>query len=314
MGSAAAATNDSVVDDVETTETPPASTQATTETKTAPETKPESTSVATDQSDSTAVAAPADWPVDWRAKLAGDDTKLANRLQRFTSVNDIAKAWVNADALIRSGQVRKPLPENATDEQLQAWRQEAGIPQKWEDYGKDLGDGIVIGDDDKPMADSFMQFAHSENMHPSAVKSALKWYYKFEEETRAAQAAADKADKARGVDELRAEWGAEYRANLNAVKGMLDAEDPELFAQLFGSRDETGAMLGNEPRVLRWLAKMATLLNPAATLVPGHATNSLQSIESEIAEIKKKMGTKDYDDAMRKRYEVLLDAQLKLKQ
>ena len=51
------------------------------------------------------------------------------------------------------------------------------FPEKPEDYNLDFGDGRVIGEEDKPIIEGFLQSAHERNMRPDEVKANIEWYY-----------------------------------------------------------------------------------------------------------------------------------------
>src|SRR5262245_15852958 len=60
------------------------------------------------------------WPDDWREKMAEGDQRFLDTLKRYASPTALRDAFKEQRRLISSGQLRKPLPENATAEQLAA--------------------------------------------------------------------------------------------------------------------------------------------------------------------------------------------------
>ena len=270
-------------------------------------------------------AAPADWPEDWRGKLAGDDEKLAKRLERFKSPVDVWKSFLNAEQKISTGQMKPTLPENATEEDIAAYRKEIGVPEKPEGYLESLPDGLVIGDADKEMANSFIEKAHAANMPPEAVGAALNWYYERQEAETAQMAEEDRGFRATAEDDLRAEWGNDFRPIQNSVKNFLNTtpvvgqddngKDITLGDMLRGSRSPDGRLLGDNPEFLRWVADLADKANPAGFVAPG-AGDQAKSIDDEIAQIEEvmrtKRGTYDRDEKMQARYLKLLEARDRL--
>lgn len=263
---------------------------------------------------------PGDWPSDWRKRASGDDEDFAKRLDRYRSPEDALKALREAQDKIRSGQTKDELPKDATDEQKAAWRERNGIPDKPEGYLEKLPEGLVIGEADKPLAESFLQAAHEQNMPPEMVGMALDWYYKTQEGQTAAQVQADADAWKSAEDQLRSEWGEEYRLNSNSLSAFLDATAPEgvedFKAALFGARLPDGTKLGGNPAMLKWLLGVANEINPAGFTAPGSGTSQLSAVEDEIGTIEKTMREnpqKYYgDQKMQDRYRELLDAQEKL--
>lgn len=268
-------------------------------------------------------AAPADFPEDWRQKLAGEDEKALKRLERFKSPKDVFTAYRALEAKMSSGEVKSSLPDDASEEEIAAYRKDHGIPETPDGYLEALPSGVVVGDDDREMMNSFLEKVHAKNASPEFVSEAIDWYYQTQEESIAAQAEADKQRRQEAEEELRAEWGAEYRSNINSIKAFLEtapaSEDGTALSELLlGARLADGTPLGDHPSALRWLAKLADEANPAGFVAPGVAGNQADTIESEITEIEKTMRTNrkayDKDQKMQERYLQLLDARDKLKQ
>lgn len=253
-----------------------------------------------------------DWRDDWREKLAGGDQKELKRLQRFQSPDAVFKSLRALEAKLSSGEYRPVLAEGASDAEVAQYRKDMGIPETPEGYFDSLPDGLVIGDDDKPIVEVFAKKMHDLNATPETVREAIGWYFSEQEAQAQAQreAAAEKAKA--WDDDLRAEWGGEYRMRVNALRGYLDTMPEELKSAVLGATYD-GAALADRPEFLRWMASVVDDQNPAATVVPG-AANAAQTIDAEIAEIESLMRSnpKAYD-AKADRYRQLLDAREKLK-
>ena len=262
-----------------------------------------------------------DWREDWRDKMAGGDEKELKRLQRFKSPVDVYKSARELEKKMSSGDIKAKLPDGATDDQTAAWRKENGIPDTPDGYLAKLPSGLVIGEADKPMIDGFMSRMHGKNVAPEVVAEAVDWYYAQQSEALAAQATSDKAYRVATEDALRAEWGGEFRGNINAAMALLDAapaaEDGTPFKTLmFGARLSDGTPLGNHPAALKWLTQMAGEINPSGFVSPGSDGSQLQSVKEEIAKIEKDMRTDrrsyDKDAAKQERLRTLYDADAKL--
>lgn len=272
------------------------------------------------------VAAPADWPEDWRAKMSGEDKDALKVIERYKSPADVAKALREAQKKISSGQVRPQLAKDATDADIAAYRKELGIPEKADGYLEALPNGLVIGDGDKEIASSFLETAHAANMPPEFVGAALDWYYKSQEDQVTAMKAADKEYRASTEDDLRSEWGGEYRANINSVKNFLDSapvvgqdedgKDITLGDLLRGSRSPDGRLLGDHPAFLRWAAEMATSANPAGFVAPSGGGSQADSVADEIEKLETYMRDDrlayNKDEKAQARLRQLYDAQAKL--
>ena len=147
----------------------------------------------------------------------------------------------------------------------------------------DLEGALVIGDDDKPMVDSFLKQAHTMNLAQDVVKAQIGWYFgTYIPELEKARSEQDTEFRAQAQEMLRKDWGADYKANVTAVQtliGMLPEKERELF---WGGRLADGTAIGDHPMVLKWLAQVERERNPASTLVPPDMKNDQSSIEAEL--------------------------------
>lgn len=233
-----------------------------------------------------------DWPEDWRTKYSQDPAVL-KRLERYASPKAAIDALFAAQTRISKGDLLPTLKENATPEDVAEYRTAHGIPLEATGYEINLPNGLVIGDADKPVVDEFLARAHAQNMHPSQVNDALGWYFDKQEQARVAQEARDTEHRMATEDELRAEFGPDYRLNVKLAHEILSSAPGDLSDKLLGGRLADGKLIGNDPDVVRWLTKLSRELNPVATVVPGSGTNAVQAVESEMASMKKLMGDRN---------------------
>jgi hypothetical protein len=262
------------------------------------------------------VASPATWPEDWREQLAGGDEKTLSRLKRFASPANVYKSLRELEVKVSSGELKKQPGKDASPEQLAEWRKENGIPEKPEAYEFDLG-GFVPSENDKPVLDNFKQFAHAQNMAPEQLNQIAKWYFDQQEQVVAQQIEADKAYRAAQEEDLRAEYGPEFRSNINAVKNFLtQTAGDELTGLLFGARLADGSLLGNNANALRWLVSVAREQTPGAGLVPAGTADVGKSVQGRIAELETMM-REDQDKYYRQGFDKellrLYEAQEKVK-
>ncbi len=255
-----------------------------------------------------------DWPDDWREKIAPADKTLAN----FASPKALYDAYGSLRQKLSSGELKPnlPFPDKGTAEEQTAWRQKQGIPETPDKYDLKLDSGLVIGDEDKPIVDDFLKHAHGKNMAPNDVKAAVEWYFQDREKRQAESEKAFDTSKRTTEDALRAEWGGNFRRNMNVIEGMLDGYMPA------GSptKDLTLKAIQTNPDFSRFMASVALALNPTATVVPGGmGANMANGIEDRLAQIRKMMreDRKAYDDPAISgpggEFERLLEAQKNLK-
>lgn len=233
------------------------------------------------------------WRDDWRVAMAKGDEKVAKRLERYASPEAVTEALIAAQTKISSGQIKTPLPKDATPEQVAAWRADNGIPESPDKYDFSLPNGLVIGEADKPIVDGFAKFAHDKNWTPDKVKEGLEWYYQYQDQAREQTTLRDAENRKKAEDALREEWGQEYRINQRVLKEHLDAGG--LTDKLVGARYADGTLVLADPDTIRWLVAEARDKNPIASVMPGGGGNSLDAATTELAKLRGMMA--DYNSA-----------------
>lgn len=275
--------------ETQVTTTQPNATDApagTTTTVTAPAAKPTETII----TPAAQTNVPATFPDNWRELLAGGDAKEVNRLGRLADPTALYKAYRELETKVSTGQVKFPLPENATQEQISQYRKDNGIPEKASDYELSLADGVVIGEADEPVLSHVLEVAHANNVSPKVVNELVNEMLIARQEQAAAQIEAQKVVRFQNEEALRAKWGNNFLPNTMAVKNLLKGAG-ELGEQLMTARLPDGSLLGNNAQAIEWLAGLALELNPAGTVVPGSMGNQAEAIDDEL---------KKYDELMKK--------------
>ena len=234
----------------------------------------------TDTSTATKETPASEAPNDWAAKrtaYANGDAKLLARLSRYSSEKDAIDALIAAQNKISSGGLKAPLPENPTPEEVAAWRAENGIPLTPKDYGVKVPDEL-----DAARTEEFLSIAHELNMAPAQVEKLIGWQSEVNKKFMEQRAEQDEQAREQGTEELRTEWGSEYKLNVNLITGLLDGAPQGVKDQFMGGRLANGTLIANDPTTLRWLASLAREVNPTATVVPGSGVNAAQAIQSEM--------------------------------
>jgi hypothetical protein len=257
------------------------------------------------------------WPDTWRQDLANNDEKELKQLERYASPSDI---WKKARALeqrLSSGELKtvSPFPDKGSDEQKNAWRQEHGIPLSPDKYDLKLAPGIAVGEEDKPVVDDFLAYAHTKNLPNDVASAAVQWYFDFQTKEAENRAEHNAQVRKETEDALRAEWGPEYRLNRTTIDNLLDGRvpaDSEL-------RERIRIAVDTNVEFAKLLSGLAREINPVATLIPGSG-NSPDKLESEITQWNAKMADANSDywkgpnaEKNQERYRQLVAARDKIK-
>lgn len=251
----------------------------------------------------------------WRENIAGDNPDALKTLERFASPKALFDSYAELRGRMAKGELKNAttFPEKGTPEQQAAWRAENGIPDAPGKYEIKLPTGVEITAADKPMMEDFQKFAFEKNLPAGVVDGVVNWYYA--NQVQREEQAFEQFEKARTetAATLGAEWGVEYKANMNKIQGVIDATVP---AEQKDLKEAISRAIQTNPHFARHYAAIALQLNPAGTLVPGDRGANEGSITDAIKGIEKTMRTDrksyDKDEGMQKRYRELLGAYEKM--
>lgn len=232
------------------------------------------------------------WPDAWRNEFSGGDAELGKRFERYQSPKDVAQALVAAQNKIRSGELKetKPFPDKGTDVEKQAWYKENNLPATPAEYKLKLKDGLVIGDQDKPIVDAYLKVAHASRMNDAQASAFIDYYYGEVERQATERDANDKAIARKTSDALHAEWGKDYRENMNIYDAMVVTLPEAVREKFTRGRLADGTPVGSSPEIVKWVVAMGRELNPAGLIIPAGAGGVAGSIDDEIKAIEKDMG------------------------
>lgn len=234
-------------------------------------------------------------------------------MRRYASPDAVASALIAAQNRISAGELKPVLGKNPTPEQMVEYRSANGIPEKPEGYA---AEDLKITSGEKPFFDQLFTKAHETNQTPEQVKATIALWRDVQVQVAEAQQTSDEAGRDAATDQLRAEWGTDFRRNTNLISGMLDGSgSQELKGMFLDARLPNGEKVGNNADVMRMLVGLALVGNPTGVVVPGGSGDLSKGIKDALDEITKVMKTDrdkyNKDSKMQTRYRELTDAALK---
>jgi hypothetical protein len=258
------------------------------------------------------------WAETWRQDLAGGNADHMKTLERFTTPQDLWNSYSALRQKMSSGELKEstPFPDKGTPEEQTVWRKNNNIPEAADKYQLKLKDGVVVGEADKPVIDSFLKFVHGKNLSNEGASAAVDWYFDHQQSVVEARSEQDGQAKQKTEDTLRNEWGPEYRTNVNHIMGLLDTAPQSIKDRFLNGRLADGTPIGSDPDMLKFLVGISRQINPVTTVVPGAGANAPSAIADEIKSIEDTMRTNrskyNADTKMQERYRELLTARSKL--
>lgn len=248
-------------------------------------------------------------PDNWRELAAGGDENRLKLLKRYGSMDGVVKALEEAQKTIRSGKIKRDMPDPKDEKAMAEWRKEQGIPETAEGYKLPETISKRLIDEDKPILASFTEFAHTKNLPPAAVEAAADWYVTMSEAAAEEQGKKDAEAHEEAEDTLRDSWSRdEYKGNMSLAKRFWESTG---IPDLSEARLPDGRKLGN-------LAQFITFSSDKGREAFGDvvfsSSDSEQKHNSRRAEIEKIRDT-DFDryenEGLDKELNAIIDRDLK---
>ena len=266
---------------------------------------------------------------NWREEMAkhfaaGDDKaykREMKRLERITDRKSLYGMYRELENKVTGGGLVKIPKADSSDEEKAEFNKAMGVPPTPAEYFDHikLDNDAVIGDADRPIAETFAQAIHPAGATPQVMNAAMNWYFQHQEQQAADLDQADDDFDRESTKELKDEWGATFQRKINAIAplfagapGGSDSKNPDaVISRLLAGRTSDGQIIGNDPDMTRLLVGWAQEINPSATIVEDGDQTGV-SAQKELDDIRKyaKENKREYfkNDAMQARELELIDA------
>ena len=249
-------------------------------------------------------------PDDWRELASAGDEDALKLLKRYGSLNGVVKALIEKDKLIRSGKIRKDMPDAKDEAAMAEWRKNEGIPADATGYVFPDDVKKRMTDEDKPLLSSFTEFAHKHNARPDVVEIASRWYFDMVEGIQAKNLEADAAAEEEAEESLRKEWsGGEYKTNLNLGKRFIESI-PGVGEQWTEARMPNGRRLGDIPEFVKWASDMGREQFGDLAFATGDAERKHVARKEEIEKIRNTDFERYEREGLDKEYRKIIEKEL----
>lgn len=236
------------------------------------------------------------WPTDWREQLAKatGNAEADKLLARYQSPADVAKALIAAQSKIRSGEYKRAQPKGDNPEELKAWRDEQGIPETADGYelpqvgGKAI-DLEALDPTTKASIDVLRTGLLAANLSKEQGATVTKAMLDLAERQAEATAVQDAEHRDSVEDALRAEWGADYRRNINLNGALLTQHFGDDMEGVLNARMPNGMRLADNPVFNKFLNAMARA-NGGDVMFDGDVKGG-KSVDARLEEIRQVMAS-----------------------
>lgn len=225
-------------------------------------------------------------PTDWRSSLPKELQENAS-LKKYTSVEALAGAYVNAQKLIGADKIAIP-GKHATEDDWKKVFSQLGVPEKVEEYGLKFKDGSAIDED---FSKEFKTNAHKLGILPKQAQALADWF--SDVNINSIKKAKDGADKAfkDAVGELQKEWGDGFKLNVARANRVIAEHGGDELAKYLSEKG-----FGADPQFMKLMAKLGGTLYAEDKVIGEDGTMGGKTPKEVQAEIKKLQQDPAYND------------------
>lgn len=227
-----------------------------------------------------------DWRDDWRERIvaklpAAERDKELHRLRRFASPENLYRSTRELERKISSGVLKPALGEDATPEEVSAFRKAWGVPETPDDYGLTFPEGIEATEADKAELAEFAQVAHAHNAPPAMVKGMVEKYFAMQERANQQMYEAAQEMTLNRKAEVMAEMGRDFNRNVRLAKADLVSVmgSPEKAEALVSLTLADGTKLADHPDFIRYAVGSALRSADDEALVTSDLSTSGKSLQ-----------------------------------
>lgn len=224
---------------------------------------------------------------DWRSLLP-EDIRADPGLQKYTSIESLAKGYLNAQRMI--GYEKVPIPKSEDD--WNRWYEAAGRPADPNGYEfkeVQLPEGMTYNAE---LEGKFKEIAHQAGLNPRQAQNLRDWFTAAQAEAFQNETRAFTETKAQAELALKRELGAAYDGYLAAAKAAIaEYTNPEFVAFL----DQSG--MGNHPEIVKAFGKIGReLLGESKLKAAGVVQEATPAeLDAKIAEFRSSHSRELYD-------------------
>lgn len=249
------------------------------------------------------------WRQDWREAIAGGDEKRLAALKRFATPEAMAKSYFALQQKLSSAEYKKAPGEDATPEELAAWRADNAIPDAPDKYALPEIPEFEWSDDDRAAAAPLFERLHKKNTPQPVIDEVMGYYADLQKQTEAKVVEIDHNDKTAAEEHMLSTYGNEYKPTLALMKRFYNDKDafpPELRDALLAARTPDGKRLANMPPVLDFIAQRSRETYGDGGMLYGDAKVELTSRKNEILKVMNEDIGRYYREGLADEYATIL--------
>ncbi len=190
--------------------------------------------------------------IDWRATI--DDPDLHRLAERYESASAMAKA---VSDLRRETATRiKPLNDNATPEEIAAYRKQVGAPLSMEGYAFEMPRGIEPTETDAAFQNEMARAMHGAHVTEVQAKALSSAFNDFVAKQQADVENVSAVVREQSVVALKREFGADYDRNIEIARRAAFDFGSDSFVEFLETKSVDGVPLGDHPAFIKAFARV----------------------------------------------------------
>jgi hypothetical protein len=194
--------------------------------------------------------------------------KTGKKLSRkkYKTIDELVKGHTHLQKTLGSEKIAIP-KKGAPPEEIKAYLEKVGLPQKFDDYKFELDPKTPVVD--KVFVDAYKKMAHDAGILPDQAKKQIEWFAKVNDDAFKAEALAAQEAINLGLKNLKAELGDAYNSEVIKAKAAMrefTSEDDRKVIKELG--------LGNNPMFIKLMAKAGGLLSESKLKGEGGSLDS----------------------------------------
>ena len=183
---------------------------------------------------------------NWK-DFVSEDLRGNSSLDKFTSLDGLAKSYLNAESMIGKDKIVIPTNEDEFGLAYDAM----GRPENADSYDLKYPEGM---DSKSDLSSGFRQMAYDTGMSQDQIGKIFNWYNEMNVSVAADQKTAHEAGMDESVGILKKEWGENYDANVEMASRVGQEFGDQEFMDFLA---DSGA--GNNPAMIKFLHKIGEL-------------------------------------------------------
>ena len=224
------------------------------------------------------------------------DEKVREFASRHDSLESLARTGLDLRQKLSSSHARPG--ENATPEEIQAWRTKAlGVPETWEGY--EIKDPekmpAALKPDEaggRPILSAYLQKMHSIGAPPAVAQESYNFLADLLVTGEEELAKQDKAFAEKGIAELQKTWGSDFETNVDLSRrttqrlaNMAGIPESEAAFMMENARLD-GMPLGSHPVFNRMMAALGGRMQESGgEMLVGLTEDQTKSAQAQIEEL-----------------------------